>query len=270
MPYETVLLEVKNSVATITLNRPEKLNALNYQLISDLDASLTQLEADDSVRVIIVTGAGRAFCAGADLTAASRSDASRTGGMLKRMIRPWNMTKPVIAAINGAAVGGGITIPMLFDIRFAAESARIGFVFTRRAAVPELFSTFFLPRQIGLAKANDLLLSGRIFGAQEALQLGIVSQVWPDAELLDRTRAFAADIAQNTAPVSVAMTKRLLLLQLGEHSPEHADELEIKAMNYVRALPDLAEGAKAFMEKRTPKWKGKPSREMPEFLPPLK
>ena len=181
MSYETVLLDLKDSVAMVTLNRPEKLNALNYQLVSDLDAALTELEADDSVRVIIVTGAGRAFCAGADLTGVTQGEASRMGALLKRMIRPWNMTKPVIAAINGPAVGGGITIPMMFDIRIAAESARMGFVFTRRAAMPELFSTFFLPRQIGLAKASDLLISGRIFGAQEALQLGIVSQVWPDA-----------------------------------------------------------------------------------------
>ena len=169
MSYETVLLELKDSVATVTLNRPDKLNALNYQLVSDLDAALTELEADDGVRVIIVTGAGRAFCAGADLTGVAPGEASRMGALLKRMIRPWNMTKPVIAAINGPAVGGGITIPMMFDIRIAAESARMGFVFTRRAAMPELFSTFFLPRQIGLAKASDLLLSGRIFGAQEAL-----------------------------------------------------------------------------------------------------
>jgi enoyl-CoA hydratase/carnithine racemase len=270
MPYETVLLDLRDSVATITLNRPEKLNALNYQLVSDLDAALTQLEADDGVRVIIVTGAGRAFCAGADLTGVSPGEASQMGSLLKRMIRPWNMTKPVIAAINGPAVGGGITIPMMFDIRIAAESARMGFVFTRRAAVPELFSTFFLPRQIGLAKASDLLLSGRIFGAQEALQLGIVSQVWPDAELRQRVWAFAVDIAQNTAPISVAMTKRLIHLQLSEHSPERADDLEVKAMNYVRALPDISEGAKAFIEKRAPKWKGEPSRDMPDFLPPLK
>jgi len=270
MPYETVLLDLKDRIATITLNRPEKLNALNYQLVSDLDAALTELEADDGVRVIVVTGAGRAFCAGADLTGAAPGEASRMGSLLKRMIRPWNMTKPVIASINGPAVGGGITIPMMFDIRIAAQSARMGFVFTRRAAVPELFSTFLLPRQIGLARASDLLLSGRIFGAQEALQLGIVSQVWPDAELRQRVWDFAADIAQNTAPISVAMTKRLIHLQLSEHSPERADDLEVNAMNYVRALPDISEGARAFIEKRAPKWKGEASRDMPDFLPPIK
>jgi enoyl-CoA hydratase/carnithine racemase len=270
MDAQPVIVEIENRIATVTLNRPDRLNAMNFALLSGVDQALRQLDANDEVRVVIVTGAGRAFCAGADLSVSDSKERRALEKLLGSMIRPWNMTKPVIAAINGAAVGGGLTMAMQFDIRFAAESARMGFVFVRRAAVPELFSTWLLPRQIGLARANDLMLSGRIFSAQEAHELGVVSKVWAEEELLARTRDYARDMMENAAPVSVAMSKRLIYSHLMEASPEKADRLETRTLNYSQTLEDIKEGTRAFREKRKADWRGKPTSDMPDFLPPIK
>jgi enoyl-CoA hydratase/carnithine racemase len=179
------------------------------------------------------------------------------------------MKKPVIAAINGPAVGGGITIAMRWDIRVAAESARIGFVFVRRGAIPELLATWLLPRIIGVGKAAELLLSGRILTAREALEFGIVTHVWPDAEFQDRVREFALDMAQNAAPLSVAVTKQLIYGQLCETSPDKAHAIESEAFWWVGEQADAAEGARSFMEKRPPDWKLKPSLDFPKFLKPV-
>ena len=276
MAYTALFLDVTNGVATITLNRPEKLNAYTATMGAELSRAFAELDADDSVRVIVVTGAGRAFCAGADLSAAGGDtfnyDRRRERGEIQEWppVRPWNMKKPIIAAINGPAVGVGITLPMQWDIRVAAESARIGFVFVRRGVIPEALSLWTLPRQIGLARACELLMTGKIISAREALEFGIVSHVWPDAEFKDRVSEMARDIAENTAPVSVAMTKRLIWSLLAEDELEKAQMIDSNAFQWVGKQADSREGVTAFLEKRKPAWKMKPSRDFPDFLPPVK
>jgi enoyl-CoA hydratase/carnithine racemase len=275
MAYTAINCELSDGVATILLNRPERLNAFNTAMGNEIHQAFAELDADDSCRVIVVTGAGRAFCAGADLGGGGDTfnyDRRRERGEIARArpIRPWNMKKPIIAAINGPAVGVGITLPMQWDIRVAAESARIGFVFVRRGVIPEALSTWTVARQIGLAKANELLLTGRIISAREALEFGIISHVWPDAEFMGKVREMAADIAQNTAPVSVAMTKRLMWGQLAEDSIEAAQLTEMQAFPWVGKQPDASEGVTAFLQKRKPAWKMKPSKDFPDFLPEIK
>jgi len=276
MAYEQIQVDLKDGVATITLNRPEKLNAYTAQMGTEIHRAFAELDANDDARVIVVTGAGRAFCAGADLAARGGATFDRSGNnpdpnpRAEAQIRPWNMKKPIIAAINGPAVGVGITLPMQWDIRVAAESARIGFVFVRRGVIPEALSTWLVPRLIGVAKANELLMTGRIITAKEALDFGIVSHVWPDAEFRTKVAELASDIAANTAPVSVAITKRLIYGLLGEPSFENGNKVDHKAFNWVGAQADSREGVSSFLEKRKPAWKMKPSKDFPDFLPPVK
>jgi enoyl-CoA hydratase/carnithine racemase len=275
MAYEQIQVEIQDKVATITLNRPEKLNAYTATMGAELQDAFADLDDNDDARVIVVTGAGRAFCAGADLSSGGgtfdrRDRSAQAAATERRAIRPWNMKKPIIAAINGPAVGVGITLPMQWDIRVAAESARIGFVFVRRGVLPEALSTWIVPRLIGVAKANELLMSGRIITAKEALEFGIVSHVWPDADFKAKARELAVDIAHNTAPVSVAITKRLIYGLLGENSPEAAQERDTKAFNWAGQQPDAYEGVSSFLEKRKPAWKMKPSKDFPDFLPKIK
>jgi len=275
MAYEAILLDISEGVATITLNRPEKLNAFSGRMSAELYGAFADLDKNDDVRVIVVTGAGRAFSAGADLSSGGstfNADARQTRGDMPQAapIRPWEMKKPIIAAINGPAVGMGITLPMQWDIRVAAESARIGFVFVRRGITPEALGTWTVPRAIGITKANELLLTGRIITAREALEFGIVSHVWPDAEFQGKVREMALDISQNTAPVSVAMTKRLIYALLAEPSIEAAHAIDSKAFWWVGKQADSVEGVTAFLQKRKPAWKMKASKDFPDFLPPLK
>ena len=276
MAYQQIQLELKDGVASITLNRPEKLNAYTAHMGTELHRAFAELDANDDARVIVVTGAGRAFCAGADLSARGGATFDRSASnpdpnpRMEATIRPWNMKKPIIAAINGAAVGVGITLPMQWDIRVAAESARIGFVFVRRGVIPEALSTWLLPRLIGVAKANELLMTGRIITAKEALEFGIVSHVWADTEFKQRVHEMASDIAANTAPVSVAITKRLIYGLLNEPSFEKGEAADHKAFNWVGAQPDSHEGVSSFLEKRKPAWKMKPSKDFPGFLPEVK
>src|SRR5438876_3851175 len=222
MAYGEILLEVADGVALVTLNRPERLNAYTSTMGRELSEAFAACDADDAVRAIIVTGAGRAFCAGADLacggetfdrTAAAEYQGvppERPWAKPARAIEPWDVRKPIIAAINGPAVGVGATLPLQWDIRLAGASAHIGFVFVRRGVVPEALSTWTLPRLVGMARAAELLLTGRILSAREALEWGLVSRVVPDAELLATARALASEIARETAPVSVAITKWML------------------------------------------------------------
>jgi enoyl-CoA hydratase/carnithine racemase len=273
MELKSILLEIEDSIAVVTLNRPEKLNALTEDMVIELWRTLGELDDNDEVRVIIVTGAGRAFCAGSDVSSGTNAfdEQARLGfeGPEVARMKPWNIKKPIIAAINGSAVGAGASIPMQWDIRIAAESARIGFVYVRRGIVPEALASWLLPRLVGLACANDLLLSGRMIGAREALSLGLVSQVWPDAELMERTREFAKDIARNTGPVSVALTKRMIYRQLTQPNIESARELESQAFWWAARQIDSVEGVTAFLQRRKPQWKMKPSRDFPDFLPPM-
>jgi enoyl-CoA hydratase/carnithine racemase len=276
MAYEQIQVDLKEGVATLTLNRPEKLNAYTAQMGTEIHRAFAELDANDDARVIVVTGAGRAFCAGADLSARGGATFDRSANnpdpnpRAEAQIRPWNMKKPIIAAINGPAVGVGITLPMQWDIRVAAESARIGFVFVRRGVIPEALSTWLVPRLIGVAKANELLMTGRIISAKEALDFGIVSHVWPDAEFKQKVWELASDIAANTAPVSVAITKRLIYGLLGEPSFEKGQAADHKAFNWVGSQPDSREGVTSFIEKRKPAWKMKPSKDFPNFLPEVK
>jgi enoyl-CoA hydratase/carnithine racemase len=276
MAYEQIQIDLKEGVATLTLNRPEKLNAYTAQMGTEIHRAFAELDANDDARVIVVTGAGRAFCAGADLSARGGATFDRSANnpdpnpRAEAQIRPWNMKKPIIAAINGPAVGVGITLPMQWDIRVAAESARIGFVFVRRGVIPEALSTWLVPRLIGVAKANELLMTGRIITAKEALDFGIVSHVWPDAEFKQKVWELASDIAANTAPVSVAITKRLIYGLLGEPSFEKGQAADHKAFNWVGSQPDSREGVTSFIEKRKPSWKMKPSKDFPNFLPEVK
>ncbi|HZP40696.1 MAG TPA: enoyl-CoA hydratase-related protein [Candidatus Binatia bacterium] len=281
MPYEEILLEVADGVAVVTLNRPAQLNAWTRTMGRELHEAFAACDADDAVRAIVVTGAGRAFCAGADLsggtaifersgeaTAAWTPPPDRPWARPSWAIAPWEVRKPIIAAINGPAVGVGATLPMQWDVRLAGESARIGFVFVRRGLVPEALATWTLPRTIGLARAAELLLSGRILSAHEALDYGVVSRVVPDAELLDAARGLAREIAREAAPVSVAITKRLLWHMQGETDLAAAAELDARAFWWTTTQPDAKEGVAAFREKRPPRWTMRPTRDLPDFLPP--
>ena len=261
MTFETVLYEVADSVATITINRPEKMNTWNAILAADLSDALQQANADDAVRAVVLTGAGRAFCAGADLERGGDTFAGREQGETPdessqgrnvRHVHPHEIDKPVIAAINGAAVGVGMTYPMLCDIRLAAENAKMGFVFTRRGMMPELAAHLLVQRVAGFSNAADVLMSGRIFTAEEALSMGIVSKVLAKDELLPAALAMAKDYA-NTAPASVAITKRLLWKGL-DSNPEAMMRAEGPVFAWLGNQADAKEGVMSFLEKRPPSW----------------
>ena len=260
MSYETLLYEVSEHVATITFNRPEKMNTWNAQVASELSEAMLKANTDDEVRAIVLTGAGRAFCAGADLerggdTFANRdeSDGRQSDeGRNTRNVYPNEIDKPVIAAINGAAVGVGMTYPMLCDIRLASEGAKMGFVFTRRGMMPELAAHLIVQRVAGLSNAADILLSGRIFTSEEALEMGIVSKVFPKDQLLDAAHEMAKDYA-NTAPASVAITKHLLWQGL-DSSPKKMMEAEGPSFAWLGNQSDAKEGIMSFLEKRAPAW----------------
>ena len=275
MAFETLLYDVAEGVCTLTLNRPDRLNAVNAQSISDLVAAFDRADADDAVRAVIVTGAGRAFCAGADLVGGGRTfarDASvraedhRDGGGLVTL-RIFDLKKPVIAAINGPAVGFGITMTLPMDIRLASTAARIGFVFARRGVVPEAASTWFLPRLVGINQAAEWAYTGRVFDAEEARAGGLVSRVVEPDALLPTARAIAREIADNTSAVSVALIRQMMWKLLGADHPMAAHRLDSKGMFYTGRSPDAQEGVSAFLEKRAPRFTLAPSKDMPPFYP---
>jgi enoyl-CoA hydratase/carnithine racemase len=279
LAFETLRFEVAERVGTVTLDRPDKLNALNGVMLEELLAVLEQADADDAVRVLIVTGAGRAFCAGADLSggggtfdrSARAGDRSASGphrdGGGRVTLRIFDMKKPVIAAINGAAVGFGITMTLPMDIRIASTAARIGFVFTRRGVVPEACSTWFLPRLVGISRAAEWVYSGRVFSAAEALEGGLVSRVVPPEQLLPAARELALDIATHTSAVSVALSRQLLWRSLGADHPMEAHRLDSKCMEWTGRSADAYEGVTAFLEKRPARFTLKASRDLPPFYP---
>jgi enoyl-CoA hydratase/carnithine racemase len=278
MAFETLLYDVADGVATVTLNRPDRLNAVNTTVIQELVAAFDRADADDGVRAVIVTGAGRAFCAGADLGAGGatfdgpargrtgRPEDHRDGGGLVTL-RVFDMKKPVIAAINGPAVGFGITMTLAMDVRIASSAAKIGFVFARRGVVPEACSTWFLPRLVGIAQAAEWAYTGRVFGADEALRGGLVSQVVAPDALLPAARALAQEIAQNTSAVSVALIRQMLWKLLGAGHPREAHRLDSLGMAYTGRSADAHEGVTSFLEKRPPRFTGRPSVDMPPFYP---
>jgi enoyl-CoA hydratase/carnithine racemase len=267
MTYETILVSVEDRVATITLNRPERMNAWNAQLASEVSAALRAANDDDGVRAIVITGAGRAFCAGADLGGGGGTFAGREGraAPAQPQILPYEIDKPVIAAINGAAVGVGITYPMMCDVRIVAEDAKIQFAFVRRGVIPELASHVILPRVIGLSNGADLLLSGRMILGAEAARMGLASEAVPRDQVLPRALERAKDIAKNTAPVSVAIAKRLLWEGLTASVPQMR-EREGKLFTWTGNQPDSKEGVLSFLEKRAPEWKLSASRDTPRDL----
>jgi len=276
--FDALRYEVAEGVATVTLNRPDQLNALNSVMLEELLAALELSDADDAVRALIVTGAGRAFCAGADLSgggqafdrvARGRREAPgehRDGGG-RVTLRIFDMKKPLIAAINGPAVGFGITMTLPMDIRIASTAARIGFVFARRGVVPEAASTWFLPRLVGPSQAAEWVYTGRVFPAAEALQGRLVSRVVPPERLLPVARELALEIAQNTSAVSVALSRQLMWKLLGADHPMEAHRLDSRAMDWTGRSADAYEGVTSFLEKRPPRFTQKPSQDMPPFYP---
>ncbi|ANS25003.1 enoyl-CoA hydratase [Rhodococcus opacus] len=251
-------LAVADGIATITLNRPDQLNAFTTTMENELIAAYDQLDADDSVRAIVLTGAGRAFCAGADLSAGAATfdhwqdedaDARRDGGG-RVVLRMFESRKPIIAAINGPAVGVGITMTLAADFRLAADDARIGFVFNRRGIVPESCSTWFLPRLVPLQTALDWVYSGRVFPATEAFDAGLVYKLHPRESLLDEAYALARSLTEHSAPVSVALSRQMMWRALGAEHPMIAHRVETRGINIRGIGPDAREGITAFLEKR--------------------
>ncbi len=275
MDYEQIATETSDGVLTITLNRPERLNAWTAQMGRELRSAFDRADADDEVRAIIVTGAGRGFCAGADLASGgdtfdfrkhdSAGPARDNGGEFT--LRVFESTKPTIAAINGPAVGVGATMTLPMDVRLAAEDARIGFVFARRGIIPEACSSWFLPRIVGIARAMEWVTTGRVFSAQEALDGGLVRSLHPKDELLDAARALAREIAENTAPVSVALARQLMWRMLGAEHPMLAHRADSRGMVARGQSADAVEGITAFLEKRPASFPDRVSEGLPDIMP---
>jgi enoyl-CoA hydratase/carnithine racemase len=278
--FETIGLEVEAGVATLTLNRPDKLNAFTGDMAKELLAAFDRVDADDDIRAVVVTGAGRAFCAGADLslgggtfdpaaggiTAGGEGRPRRdTGGLVT--LRIFECLKPVIAAINGPAVGVGASMTLPMDVRFIAEGARVGFVFAGRGIVPDGAASWFLPRVVGISQALEWCLTARVFPAEEALAGGLVRAVVPGDELLDRARALAAEMATNVGAVSAALTRQMLWRMQAADHPMAAHRVDSQAIAETGAMADASEGISAFLEKRPASWTLKVSSDMPGVFP---
>ncbi|HMT46508.1 MAG: hypothetical protein RL702_1578 [Pseudomonadota bacterium] len=281
MGYSQIDLQVSEKIATITLNRPEKLNAYTRTMMDEMCDAMDRIDADDDIRAVIFTGAGeRAFCAGADLTPDTGggpfssdevvddlSDPRVRDGGGRLTLRLYESTKPLISACNGVAVGVGVTMQLPMDIRLASDNARYGFVFARRGIVPEACSSWFLPKIVGINQALEWCMTGRIFDAQEALRGGLVRSVHPQGELIDAARGLAREIADNTSAVSVAMTRAMLWrIPSGDH-PMDAHRVDSRAIYRLSKGVDAKEGVQSFLEKRPPAFPGKVSADMPDFYP---
>jgi enoyl-CoA hydratase/carnithine racemase len=277
--------EVADHVATITLNRPDQLNAFSAGMVRDLVRAIARADGDDDVRAVILTGRGRAFSAGADLSAGAQTfdyDDERSGEAIgaERVagaaaprdgcglitMRLFDCVKPVISAINGPAVGMGVTLTLATDIRMAADTARFGFVFTKRGIAPEGASTWFLPRLVGVSQAAEWLYTGRLFGADEALAGGLIRSIHPADQLQDAARALALEMAEG-APISVALTRRMLWRMLGAAHPMEAHRADSRAVYATGALPDAHEGVQSFLEKRPATFTGQVSEDLPDVFP---
>ncbi|MBX3446490.1 MAG: crotonase/enoyl-CoA hydratase family protein [Parvibaculaceae bacterium] len=293
MAYETIKYEVKDNILTLTLHRPDKLNAFTGQMMFEMIDAFDKADADDDVRAIIVTGEGRAFCAGADLSAGAKTfdyaeredrpekqgtpvkangeidwshESVRDGGG-RLTLRIFESLKPVIGAINGPAVGVGVTMQLPMDIRLASENAKFGFVFARRGIVPEACSSYFLPRVVGISQALEWTYTGRVFGAEEALKGGLVRSIHKPDDLLPAARAIAREIADNTAAVSVSLTRQMLWRLLGADHPMEAHKIDSRAIYARGASADAKEGVMSFLEKRPANYPCKVSKDMPSFYP---
>jgi enoyl-CoA hydratase/carnithine racemase len=278
MTFTEIDYRVADHIATITLNRPDKLNAFTGVMMKELIAAFDKADADDDVRVVIVTGAGRGFCAGADLagggdtfndgslsTAAATTFRRDGGGTVT--LRIFAMHKPVIGAINGPAVGIGATMTLPMDVRLASEAAKIGFVFTRRGIVPEACSSWFLPRLVGIAQAQEWVMTGRVFSAQEALAGGLVRSVHAADELLDAARTLAKEIIDNTAPVSVALARQMMWRMLGASHPMEAHRVDSRGIQIRGRSKDVQEGVMSFLEKRPANFVDRVTADLPDIFP---
>lgn len=293
MAYETIKYEVADNILTLTLNRPDKLNAFTGQMMFEMIDAFDKADADDNVRAVIVTGEGRAFCAGADLSAGAKTfdyaaredrpekantpvmangeidwshESVRDGGG-RVTLRIFDSLKPVIGAINGPAVGIGVTMQLPMDIRLASDNAKFGFVFARRGIVPEACSSYFLPRVVGISQALEWTYSGRVFGAEEALKGGLVRSLHKPDDLLPAARELAKEIVDNTAQVSVALTRQMLWRMLGADHPMEAHKIDSRAIYARGASADAKEGVMSFLEKRPATYPCTVSKDMPSFFP---
>ena len=281
--FETLLYSVEDGIATITLNRPEKLNAFTTRMMLELIAAFDATDADDAVKAVIVTGAGRAFCAGADLSrggstfdrdanpeaerlAVRVNGVDRDGGG-RVTLRIFDSLKPVIAAVNGPAVGVGVTMQLAMDMRLASTTARFGFVFARRGINPEAASSWFLPKLVGVQTALEWCYTGRVFSAQEALDKGLVRSLHEPDDLLPAARALAREIIDNTAPVSVALTRQMIWRMSGADHPMMAHQADSRAIQSRGASADAREGVASFLEKRPADYPNLVSRDMPDIWP---
>lgn len=270
-----VKTDITGGVMTLTLNRPEKLNAFTVEMMTQIIEAFDASDADDAVRAVVVTGAGRVFCAGADLSGGASGFADTdedkdaplrdTGGRVT--LRIFDSLKPVIAAVNGAAVGVGATMQLPMDMRLASEDARFGFVFSRRGIVPEACSSWFLPRVVGISKAMEWSATGRIFGAEEALAAGLVRSVHKPADLLGAAQALADEIGANNAPVSVALTRQMMWRMLGAAHPMEAHRVDSRGVAQRSASADAAEGVQSFLEKRPAVFPDRVSDGLPDIFP---
>ena len=278
MAYEEIIYEVSEQIATITLNRPDKLNSFTNRMLKEIIAAFDESDADDNVRAVIVTGSGRAFCAGADLSgggetfAKGGSDVKAKTGIMRDggglvSLRIFESKKPVIGAINGAAVGVGVTMTLPMDIRLASTASKFGFVFAKRGIVPEAASSWFLPRLVGISQATEWCFTGRMISADEAKEGRLVRSVHAPEDLLPAARAIAREIAENTAPVSVALSRQMLWRMLGADHPMQAHRVDSRAINSRGASDDAREGVMSFLEKRPANFPVKVSDGLPEVFP---
>ena len=285
MEFKTILYKKENQILTITLNRPERLNAFTGQMMDDLITAFDKAGKDDDIRVVVVTGAGRGFCAGADLGAGADTfnrdvrdnknqrpikgknlEWLRDGGG-RTTLAIYECPKPIIAAINGPAVGVGVTMTLPMDIRLASDKARFGLVFARRGLVPEAASSWFLPRIVGISKALEWTYSGKVFSPEEALSGGLIRSVHSSEELLEEAYKISNEIIENTSAVSVALTRQMLWKMLGADHPMEAHKVDSRAIYALGKGEDAKEGVNSFLEKRTPEFPNKVSEDMPEFFP---
>ena len=279
MDYKNILLEQRDNIAILSLNRPHKLNAFTFSMMEEIISALDSLDVDDSIDALIITGKGRAFCAGADLSSGQETfnpsfddfavqelDFRRdSGGILT--LRMYKFLKPIVVACNGPAVGIGASMQLAADIRLASNQARFGFVFNNRGIVPDACSSWFLPKIVGISRALELTYSGRIIDAQEALQLNLISSIHDSEDLLSNAVDITKKMVQNSAPVSISLTRQMLWRSLESSGPYDAHVIESKAIDSRGASEDAKEGVSSFLEKRTAKFKNKVSLDMPSFFP---
>ncbi|WP_433622195.1 enoyl-CoA hydratase-related protein [Nocardia sp. CA-120079] len=276
MSYEFIEYSTDDGIATVEFNRPDRLNAFTRAMGREVIDAMDRIDSDDDVRVAVFTGRGRAFCAGADIGdgagvfergADEPFDMARHadyGGYLAR--RLFDSTKPLIAAINGAAVGVGATATLPMDVRLASSAARFGFVFARRGIVPESCSSWFLPRIVGISQAAEWVFTGRVFDADEACRAGLVRSVHPPEDLLPAAYRLAREMREATSPVAVAISRRMLWQMFGTGSPELAHEIDSRGIHFLGRSADCAEGVEAFLEKRPPRFPMRVSSDLPEYM----